>query len=493
MPWDRPRDKDNADDKTEGVRIIGAEEAAEAIERGEVAPRRAEGELRYGDRPEAPPEDVRPAIRFPLPAEESDALDRPRVSPPPPESMLPPPAPLMPHWTDPPTGEVPRIVPEGVEEGDDDLDAWSSFATSGPRWRDQASDWDDTDFDVADLSHDEGTRVGALDTRDRPAPDDFLSFASPALDALDPFEPLAPLDEVPKRSRAVDPTAAPGPRPRRRHTPPSLPGGRDMQAATVTGVALVIVALVLFKIGPGAAMLLVTAVVVLAASELFGALRAGGYQPAVLPGLVATAGLVLGAYARGESALPIVLALTTVFTLLWFLLGPRTPHPTMQAGVTLLAVLHVGLLGSFAALILTLPNGIGVLIGVIVATASNDIGALFIGKQAGRAPLAPDISPNKTVEGVIGGGVVSLLITTVLLGPVLDLTPWDTGSAAALALFVAVAAPLGDLCESMIKRDLGVKDMGSVLPGHGGLLDRFDTLLFTLPVAFYLCRVLNIG
>jgi phosphatidate cytidylyltransferase len=492
MPWDRPEKKGNAEDKTEGVRIIGAEEAAEAIERGDVAPRRAEGELRFGDRPEAPPEDVRPAMRFPLPAEESDALDRPRVSPPPSEPVAPPPAPAMPHWTDPPTGEVPKIVPDG--DGDDDLDAWSSFATSGPRWRDQASDWDDADFDMSELRHDEGSLLGALDTRDRPAPDDFLSFATPPqLDALDevpkrPATPVVPAAPTPQAS----PAPGPSPRPKRK-VPGPIARGRDMQAATLTGVGLAVAALVLFSIGPGAAMILVTAVVVFAASELFAALRTGGYQPAVLPGLAATGGLVLGAYARGEAALPIILALATVFTFLWFLLGPRAPHPTMQVGVTVLGVLYVGFLGSFAALILTLPNGIGVLIGVVIATAANDIGALVIGQKAGRAPVAPDISPNKTVEGVIGGGIVSLVLTPLLLAVLLDLTPWDTGSALALALCVAVAAPLGDLCESMVKRDLGVKDMGSVLPGHGGILDRFDTLLFTLPVAFYLCRVLNIG
>src|SRR5947209_1148677 len=159
----------------------------------------------------------------------------------------------------------------------------------------------------------------------------------------------------------------------------------------------------------------------------------------------------------------------------------------MNAGVTVLAVLQVGLLGSFAALILTLPNGVGVLIGVVVATVTNDVGALLVGQQVGRAPVAPDVSPNKTVEGVVGGAVTSLVFTTLIIGMVLKLTPWSTGHAALLAILVAIAAPLGDLCESMIKRDLGLKDMGTVLPGHGGLLDRFDGLLFALPVAFYLC------
>jgi phosphatidate cytidylyltransferase len=266
-----------------------------------------------------------------------------------------------------------------------------------------------------------------------------------------------------------------------------------MQTAITTGAGLVVLALILFKIGPAAAMILVTGVIVLAGAELFGALQRGGYQPATLPGLAATAGLVLGAYWRGESAIPIVLGLAVIVTLLWYLIGPHVPHPTMNAGVSVLAVLQIGLLGSFAALILTLPNGIGVLIGVVIATSTNDVGALLIGQQVGRAPVAPEVSPNKTVEGVLGGAITSVILTTLLLGVVLKLHPWDTGSAAALALCVAVAAPLGDLCESMVKRDLGIKDMGSVLPGHGGLFDRFDGLLFALPVAFYLCRLLNIG
>jgi phosphatidate cytidylyltransferase len=388
----------------------------------------------------------------------------------------------MPHWTDPPTGEVPKIVPEGVEGASDDLEAWSSFATSGPRWRDQAGDWEDADFDAADLGHDEGTRVGALDDRERPAPDDFFSVQEE--------EDLVTIDEVPPRPVA----AAPVPRPRPRRAPGnSVQGnGRDMPTAIATGVGMLVLALILFKVGPAAVLALVTLVIVLAAAELFGALQRGGYQPATLLGLVASGGLVLSAYWKGEAALPLVLGLTVLFTFLWYLLGVTRNSPTMNAGVTLLAVLQVGLLGSFGALILTLPHGRGVLFGAILATATNDIGALLIGQQVGRAPVAPSVSPNKTVEGVVGGAIASLILTILVL-KVFNVDPWTTGSAAALALTVAVAAPLGDLAESMIKRDLGIKDMGSVLPGHGGFLDRFDGLLFALPVVYYLCRLLNIG
>jgi phosphatidate cytidylyltransferase len=266
-----------------------------------------------------------------------------------------------------------------------------------------------------------------------------------------------------------------------------------MQTAVATAVGLLVVALVLFSVGPAATMILVFAVVVLCAAELFGALQRGGYQPATLLGLVASGSLVLGAYWKGEAALPLILALTAVFTLLWYLVGVTRTAPTMNAGVTVLAVAQVGLLGSFAALILTLPNGVGVLIGVILATAANDIGALIVGQQMGGARVAPVVSPNKTVAGMVGGAIFAVIVSVLVLGMVLNLTPWDVGSAAALGVLVSVAAPLGDLCESMIKRDLGIKDMGTVLPGHGGMLDRFDGLLFALPVAYYLCRLLNIG
>ena len=137
----RPDDERPAD-PAEGVRIIGADEAAEAMEREDVAARRADDELRYGDRPPAPPEGPRPALRFPLDADaDPTRIERPPVEPPPDPVTGPV---SMPHWTEPPTGEVPAVLIGGDEpllpEDEDDLDAWSSFATSAPRWRDADDD-----------------------------------------------------------------------------------------------------------------------------------------------------------------------------------------------------------------------------------------------------------------------------------------------------------------------------------------------------------------
>ncbi|HEV2768051.1 MAG TPA: phosphatidate cytidylyltransferase [Acidimicrobiales bacterium] len=496
MPTARDRPGGQRGDPTEGVRIIGDDEAAEVMERGDVAPRRGMGTPKYGDRPEAPPEDARPALRFPLSAGgDASEVARPRVSG--------SPAPPMQPWTEPPSGEVPVIVPEakGDDDTGDDLEAWSSFATSGPRWRDQSSDWEKPDYDDTSMLHDDETRVGALDTSDRPGPDDFFSF-----DEYDD-EVAAP----PPVSRRVErPGAAVPAGQALRDRPPSgstrMPaepdewdegmaaddgGGSELRQRVLTAAVLTAAALIVFALGPGPAVVLVTAVVAVCAGELFDSLRRGGYQPATLLGLVASVSMVAAAYWKGEVALPLVLGLTVVFTLLWYLVGVTRVAPTMNLSVTVFGVAYVGLLGSFAALILAFPNGIGVLIGVVVAVAAADAGALFVGQRFGRRLLAPDISPNKTVEGVAGGGLIAVVVSWLVLG-VIGLHPWEPGTAVALGLVVAVAAPLGDLCQSMLKRDLELKDMGSVLPGHGGLIDRFDALLFVLPAAYYLCRLLEI-
>jgi phosphatidate cytidylyltransferase len=164
----------------------------------------------------------------------------------------------------------------------------------------------------------------------------------------------------------------------------------------------------------------------------------------------------------------------------------------LNVGVTVLGVAYVGLLGSFAALLLKWPNdnGIGLLLGAVIATVGYDVGGFFIGRRIGQSPLAPEVSPHKTYEGLVGGMAVSVLVS---VGIVSQIGPWDFGSALALGVMASIVAPLGDLSESMLKRDLGIKDAGGVLPGHGGLLDRFDGLLFVLPATYYLARVLDLG
>jgi len=373
-------------------------------------------------------------------------------------------APELPHWTEPPTGEVPRVI---GGEGDDDLAVWSTLTSATPRWRGQASDWDDGDLTGFG---DDLASVGMPD----PDADDgggFFTFddtAAPPDRRLVPGEPADPHAEP-----LLDAGAAPA-------------AGRNLPVAIGVGVGLAAAALVLFNIGPAAALGLVVVLLVLAAAELFASLRRVGYHPATLVGLAATATLPLAAYWRGDAALPLGLTLTLVVGLLWWLSGAGTGRVVPNLGATLLGVAWVALLGSYAALLLRSPDGIGLLLAAIIGTVAYDVGGFAVGRVMGRAPLSA-ASPNKTVEGTIGGGLAAIVVTVLVTARIEPFT--QVGDALLLGLVIALVAPLGDLSESLVKRDLGIKDMGTILPGHGGLLDRFDALLFALPATYYLARV----
>ncbi|MBA2282443.1 MAG: phosphatidate cytidylyltransferase, partial [Acidimicrobiia bacterium] len=439
----------------------------------------------------------RPTIRFPLPADEVPG----RAPPMRPDDTA------LPHWTEPATGEVPRIfAAEDLDEGS----SWSAFSSGQPRWRGEGDRHDDDDHDFSQLA-DHETRVGALADEDRPGPDDFFAFddeedeweAEPVRVGAAAYDDDIDDDEpVEGRTRAIssDPRRATAQRRVGGFERPTTPG-RNVPVAVGVGVAFAAVALFCFYAGPKFTVALVAAVLVGAAMELFTVLRQAGYQPATLLGLCAVLALPLAAYWRGESGIPVVLFLTVVFGLLWYLAGAGgADRPVIGLSSTLFGVGWVGLLGSTAALMLVLPTttatttavaepGIGVLLLAILGAVAYDLGGFVVGRNAGTRPLSA-ASPNKTIEGLIGGigiAVVVVVVTTLLLAPFSEL-----GFAAnlLLAVGVAVAAPLGDLCQSMVKRDLDVKDMGTMLPGHGGLLDRFDAVLFVLPVVYYLARVL---
>lgn len=468
--------------RSEGVRIIGAEEAARALQEGQAAGRRPDDAPRFGDvpeRPEAPPA----AARFPLPAR-GDATRRLR-RPQPAAAPEPPPAasaPSMPHWTEPPSGEVPRVLmPDDAP--DDDLDAWASLPSRGPRWRDGETDWGDADYDdMAELG-DDAARVGALDEA-RSEQSDLFSFddAEPV-----PEEPAPAALTTSIRTRMPPPPAEGG--------VARATGRRDVPLAAGVGATIGLVALLVFKAGPVPALLLATGVVTLAAAELYHVITRAGYRPATLLGLTATVALMIATYNEAEAGIVLVVALTTLFAFLWYLFEVVRARPTINVAVTLLGVCWIGLFGSFAALLLSLPRreGIAFLLGAIIATVAYDVGGWFFGSQMGSRALLPAISPNKTVEGLVGGMAAAVFASVLLVGVVPGISPWTPGKALALGLVVAVVAPIGDLCESMVKRDLGVKDMGSVIPGHGGVLDRFDALLFVMPATYYLVKLLDLA
>ena len=230
-------------------------------------------------------------------------------------------------------------------------------------------------------------------------------------------------------------------------------------------------------------------VMVVALGELYATLRTRGFRPLALFGLVGVALMGAGAHTDGPLAIAGWAATATAATILFFSLVTRR-DPLENAAVTVLGMAWVGML-SFAILIAAGPQPVALIMFIVLVVASNDVGAYFTGKGFGKNKLAPSVSPGKTVEGVAGGLVLAVLMAVVLA----VFPPWEhigIGQGIAIALLASVIAPIGDLAESMVKRSLGVKDMGSVLPGHGGMLDRIDGFLFTIPAIYVLLRGLGL-
>lgn len=564
--------------RSEGVRIIGAQEAAQATDRPGVTRRRRRDQKRYGDRPDAPSatEDL-PRVRIstsdPVDLTDADLAGSPVVAPRPdeprwaegeghglgharalPNEQTDPepddgptdepwvepdagqssestrdtgttsePVPsvedewrledagpdpfaasddsfVLPHWTEPPTGQVPKVV-----IGDDaDEQEWTGGHASTPRWRDAGEREVDTGFD--DLL-DDAPRLGALGGEDPfgdPVDDDGFDDES----GRDPIEAFAPEDDGFTTERPARRRGRPGTRREPDDATLSdgdgdgdgggIGGDRDLVKAVGVGVALVVLGLVCFALGGLATTLVACVIVGIAAAEYFGAVESAGFHPAGLVGLVATVGLLLATYFTGLNAYSVVLPLTVIVSLLWYLWIQPGAHRVSGLAVTVLGVMWIGFLGSFATLMLGLGKvaqdrtgassniGLGVVIAAVVVAVSHDVGAYFIGRYFGKNPLSK-ASPNKTLEGTAGGIGTAVVVTTLVVG-IGGIAPigGDIFRVFVFALLCSIVAPLGDLCESFVKRDLGIKDMGVVLPGHGGVLDRFDALLFVLPTAYFL-------
>jgi phosphatidate cytidylyltransferase len=212
-----------------------------------------------------------------------------------------------------------------------------------------------------------------------------------------------------------------------------------------------------------------------------------GVRPVRLAGFLGLAGLLLAAHYGTQfhmvlvavAVVPVLFALTA-----W---GPSRQHATLAMATTLLGVWWIGLGLAHAVLLRDLPHGNAIVIDVLVGTFIGDTGAYFGGRNFGRRPLAPRISPNKTLEGLIAG-MLTAILGVYFAGLYQD---WlSTGQALLLGLAVAIAAPIGDLFESFVKRDIGIKDSGRAFGAHGGALDRVDAALFAAVVGYYVWQAM---
>jgi len=274
------------------------------------------------------------------------------------------------------------------------------------------------------------------------------------------------------------------------------PDERDVPAAFLTGAVLAIAALAALLIGDWLFGLLAAAIVLLAQGELFGVMVKHRRQPATAVGLIAGALMLAAAYFRGESAVLAMFALGVAATFLWFMSGPVSARKDVTAniGLTVLNMAWVPLLGSYLLVLLEGESGTALVVSAIGLTFVYDTAAFLSGSVWGgqffQRPLAPTVSPKKSIEGVIIGSLVTVVVSVTLVTSFVD--PFENLriEALLLGLVVAAAATFGDLAESLVKRDMGIKDMGSILPGHGGVLDRIDSLLFVAPAAFFLYRII---
>ena len=257
-------------------------------------------------------------------------------------------------------------------------------------------------------------------------------------------------------------------------------GDLFLRVGTAVGLVAVLVGALLA--GGAWIALLLGLVVVLSLGEFYASVRRAGYVPVALFGFLGSIGLLIGAWRSGPFAIGGFLAATGVAVSLWFALVPRR-NPLDNAVITLLGVGWIAALLAFAYPIFQSGDLVPLTGALVVLTALFDVASYFVGKGVGRRALAPVLSPNKTVEGLLGGVVITIAAGAGIGASGL-VEPFTLASGLALGIAVSVFAPIGDLSESLVKRLIGVKDMGSILPGHGGMLDRVDGFIFSIPAAY---------
>lgn len=262
---------------------------------------------------------------------------------------------------------------------------------------------------------------------------------------------------------------------------PAPAAGRNLALAVGSAVLFATLFLVSAFINAWALLSFVAVVVVIAVLEIDAALRTTDVHPPTVVVLLTGVPMLAASYVYGADGQLTALAVMVTGIVLWVVVDRRDPTPVRSAGAALLIGLWVPFMASFLALLLQRPNGAWFVIITVGLTAASDIAAYAVGSRFGRRKLAPAVSPGKTWEGAAGGMAGAMLVAGIV-APLL-VEQLSIGRAVALGALVAVVAVVGDLAESAVKRSLGVKDLGRLLPGHGGMMDRVDAMLFTLPVA----------
>lgn len=267
------------------------------------------------------------------------------------------------------------------------------------------------------------------------------------------------------------------PPPEEASSPQAVPG-RSLRQAVITALILLALIIVCALGGRRWFFVLAASVVLMAMFELLDALVQKGRRPSIPLGLAGTLAILLVSYQEKFAYIAIVLAVATYLAMIFALRPRRGPTPGSDAAWTIFGLAWIGGGGAGAVSILVMEGGLNLLVASVLIVACDDIGAFFTGTAFGRHKMAPSISPAKSWEGFVGG-IGTALAGGLLFASLLDEMTVATGLA--LGLIAALLAPVGDLVESLVKRELGIKDSGRLLPGHGGMLDRLDAIIFCCP------------
>jgi phosphatidate cytidylyltransferase len=264
-------------------------------------------------------------------------------------------------------------------------------------------------------------------------------------------------------------------------SPPPSRAGRNLPAAIAVGVLLGALVLGLLVFGDGRYFLvLVGLAICMAVWELRRALALAGLEVPLIPCLVGGVSMIVSAYVGGGQALAVTFGLAVVAVLLWRVAdGVGNAMRDIAGG--LLVLLYPCFLAGFASMLLAPEDGRLRIILFFVVTVASDVGGYAAGVLFGRHPMAPSLSPKKSWEGFAGSVVLCCVAGAVGLRLMLGGPVWG---GVVLGVVAAAGATVGDLVESSIKRDLGIKDMGRLLPGHGGIMDRIDSLVVTAPLVW---------
>jgi phosphatidate cytidylyltransferase len=259
----------------------------------------------------------------------------------------------------------------------------------------------------------------------------------------------------------------------------------------VVGIVLGAVTIALLLAGTVPLTVYIGVLSLIGSAEFFDLMRRSGARPVPLAGFLAIAGLFALSYGRGERApllFPIAIAGAFISSALVAMLRGTIAGSVAAIASTVAGVVYVGVFPSYLVVMLRMASGFRLVLGFALMAVLNDVGSYAAGVWRGRHALASSVSPSKTWEGFVGGAIATLATAALIAGTLSP--PFTIGRSLILGGIVVIGAPVGDLCASMVKRDAGAKDSGRLFPGHGGVLDRLDSILIAAPLFFYAWRVL---